>query len=72
MESTSLLEPHQQRVVCEKQELDARIDKLKDFIGNNPIFDSLEKDEQYRLKRQYNHMCDYSDVLGERIEAFTH
>lgn len=63
--------PHQQRVVDEKTELDERRAKLGDFITVNPIFQGLTEAEQERLKRQRKIMSEYSDVLGERIDAFT-
>ena len=62
--------PHQQRVVDEKTELDECRAKLGDFITVNPIFKGLPEAEQERLKRQRRIMSEYSDVLGERIDAF--
>jgi hypothetical protein len=67
----STLEPHQQRVVDERADLDAKIKKLADFIRFSPIFKELPGDEQGRLYRQHTAMRAYSGVLGERIEAFT-
>ncbi len=63
------LEPHQQRVVDEKRELDERIAKLHAF-QSNPIFKSLPPAEIGRLYRQENAMREYSAVLAERIQAF--
>lgn len=63
------LQPHQQRVIDEKTELDTKLTKLKAFPNTN-IFKSLPKEEQDRLGRQVLYMQDYSDVLGERIAAF--
>jgi hypothetical protein len=63
------MQPHQQRVVDEKTELDERLMKLIAFF-DNPIFAGLPADEQDRLKRQKEHMAGYSDVLGERIADF--
>ncbi len=65
------LQPHQQRVVDEKAELDERLTKLRAFgsqIGG--IFDSLPTEEKQRLTEQEGHMAAYSDVLRRRIEAF--
>jgi hypothetical protein len=64
------LQPHQQRVVAEKHELDEKIDKLKAFIMESPIFQKLPDDERSRLNRQYDVMVEYSRILGARIEAF--
>jgi hypothetical protein len=64
------LQPHQQRVVTEKAELDDKLAKLGAF-GSTPLFASLPADEQGRLNRQHSLMEQYSAVLGERIAAFT-
>lgn len=61
--------PHQQRVVEEKAELDAKLEKLNEF-GQGPIFPTLPAEEQERLVRQSKLMDKYSVVLGERIAAF--
>jgi hypothetical protein len=63
------LQPHQQRVVAEKTELDEKLAKL-DAFGRTPLFASLPADEQGRLNRQHSLMEQYSAVLGERIAAF--
>lgn len=63
--------PHQQRVVDEKAELDEKLGKLHDFIQGNPIFKTLPEDEQKRLQRQDLVMAEYSQILSERIAAFT-
>jgi septum formation inhibitor MinC len=65
------LEPHQQRVVDEKKELDEKATKLSNFIGTNPIFAGIHPDEQERLKEQCEIMWQYSEILGKRIAAFT-
>jgi hypothetical protein len=61
--------PHQQRVIDEKAELDAKIEKLATFrtLG---VFASLPDSEQERLVRQHSCMTEYSGILGERIAAF--
>lgn len=65
------MEPHQQRVVDEKIELDEKLNKLTAFVGlNNSIFNSLPSQEQLRLSRQRHIMEQYLEVLGERIAAF--
>ena len=45
-------EPHQKRVIDEALELTDKLDKLLEFIKNNPIFRSLDNEEQTRLKQQ--------------------
>lgn len=64
------MQPHQQRVVDEKNELDTRAKALSEFIGNNPLFETLDADEQERMKVQNDIMWQYSEVLGARIAAF--
>ena len=64
------MQPHQQRVVDEKTELDGKLDRLKAFIETNPTFQTLDGDEKGRLNRQFDVMAEYSSILGQRIEAF--
>lgn len=65
-----MFEPHQQRVIDEKRELDEKATKLSDFIGNSPVFDSLDADEQERMKEQCEVMWQYSEILKKRIMGF--
>ncbi len=67
--NTHHMKPHQERVVTEKQELDAKLEKLAAFIIGD-IFPTLPDAEQSQLQRQRNAMEDYSEILGERITAF--
>lgn len=64
------LQPHQQRVVDEKTELDAKATALSNFIGTSPIFETLDAAEQERLREQNDVMWHYSEILGARIAAF--
>lgn len=64
------MEPHQERVVNEKKELDEKLDKLKAFIDTSPTFKGLHEDERGRLNRQFDVMAEYSSILSQRIEAF--
>ena len=63
------LEPHQQRVVDEKAELDERFAKLNAFTLT-ATFERLDGDERSRLLEQANLMTKYSAVLRARIAAF--
>jgi hypothetical protein len=63
------MQPHQERVVLEKKELDDKLSKLRLFFTSH-VFETLDSNEQSRLRRQENAMHDYSEVLGERIAAF--
>ena len=70
MEQTVSLQPHQQRVVEEYNELVEKTSKLGAFILDNPIYRSLEEDEQKDMKIQYDAMCIYTDALERRINRF--
>lgn len=63
------MQPHQERVIAEKTELDVKREKLIAFI-QSPAFDHLNANECSLLTRQLTAMDDYSAVLGERICAF--
>ena len=63
------MQPHQERVVAEKNELDEKISKLTTFVETH-LFSSLTIDERVRLKLQLNYMIQYSEILKERIENF--
>ena len=63
------LQPHQQRVVDEKTELDAKREKLMAFFST-AMFHSLPESEQSRLLSQGTAMRTYSEILGERIANF--
>jgi hypothetical protein len=63
------MQAHQQRVVDEKRELDAKISKLVAFYDTT-VYAGLDETERVRLSRQGQIMSEYSDVLGERIAAF--
>lgn len=67
---TNRLQPHQQRVVDEKAELDTKATALSKFIGESTIFPTIDAVEQERLKEQCEVMWHYSEILGARIAAF--
>lgn len=65
------LQPHQQRVVDEKKELDERITKLSAFIDNqNGPASKLPSIEFNLLWRQRIVMQEYSTVLAERMSLW--
>lgn len=68
-ESKKNLQAHEQRVVGERTELIEKITKLHVFF-RNPIFESLEQEDQDLLEKQVQLMMDYSDVLLKRINRF--
>lgn len=63
------MQDYQQRVIQEKQELDEKISKLKDFICGDK-YNTLPVSEQNRLTKQLEYMEGYSEILNERIKNF--
>lgn len=63
------LQPHEQRVVAEKADLDEKLNRLRAFIDGD-VFVGLDGAEKDRLRRQAVYMGAYSAVLGDRIDAF--
>jgi hypothetical protein len=64
------LQPHQQRVVIEFNDLQEKRRALAEFIVKNPVFRELDEAERERLKRQATAMTAYADVLEERMESW--
>lgn len=62
---------YQKRVVEEKAELDEKLSKLTDFVRSDFFSEEVNALEQARLVNQRKAMQSYSDILGERIAAFT-
>lgn len=63
------MQPHEQRVVTERDELQSKIEKLSKFLDSE-TYATLPQSEQERMLRQLRHMNDYREVLDERIAAF--
>ena len=63
------MQPHQERVVTEREELNEKRIKLISFI-ETAAFNSLNGAEKDRLRKQAAIMTDYFEVLGERINSF--
>jgi hypothetical protein len=63
------MQPHQQRVVDEKKDLDVKIDALDKFL-DTPICGGLADAEKKRLCHQLAYMRGYSKILEERVAAF--
>ena len=64
-----MMQPHQQRVVDEYNELVMRTTALGVFFGKD-TFQRLDQAEQERLNKQWKLMQQYGEVLAERIEHF--
>jgi len=61
--------PHQERVVAERAENEARLDRLTEFLASD-TFSTLPEAEQDRLVKQSGIMIQLSGILAERIAAF--
>lgn len=62
-----LFPPH---VIEEKEELDLKLQQLRPFLKTQ-LYQNLPEEEQARMLKQCVLMECYSDVLGERIAAFS-
>lgn len=58
---------HIERMIQEREELSEKINKLEDFILNNPVFTSLPECKIVLLQKQFELMVSYEEVLTERI-----
>ena len=66
------MQPHEERVIAEKREIDDKLAKLDAFCYNpgNPSFKTLPPDDRYLLEKQSEVMKQYSQILGMRIARF--
>lgn len=64
-----LMQPHEQRVIDEKNALDTKMDALYAFTYQE-VYRNLPKKEQKLLALQFNAMVVYSGILAQRIENF--
>lgn len=65
-------QPHEERVIVEKRELDENLGKLKAFCFDpgSPLFKALAPADRDLLEDQYTAMEQYSQILGKRIDRF--
>lgn len=71
------MQPYQERVVVEYNELCEKLDKLTKFIdkgieqtNKGSVFDAMDVVDQSLLLKQFNVMTDYRNILSERISRF--
>lgn len=64
------MQPHEQRVVLESNELRERLTKLTAFISGNEAFGKLDAKDQSLMRQQRDVMGEYFDILGQRIARF--
>ena len=60
------MQPHQQRVIDERQQLRERLDKLENFLAGD-LFKSLNHEEGVLLWAQRGAMAQYLAVLDRRV-----
>lgn len=65
------LPTHLKRVLSEKLTLDARLERLNNYIAVYADL-TLARDELELLQQQVYHMQQYSQILKKRIDAYTH
>lgn len=63
------MQPHQQRVIDEKKELDIKLDKLTDFLKSERSKTVSLPDIELLVKQQ-DVMSEYSSILARRIVNF--
>lgn len=64
------MQPHQQRVVDEYNELTDKINRLEDFLQSEKFTVIVSEEEQILLAIQFQAMQRYQEILLERIELF--
>ena len=69
-QNLSRFAPHQLRVIDEKKDLDAKLEKLRAFFWSPPCL-ALHIDERFLLGEQLKAMESYSRILDRRIQFFT-
>jgi hypothetical protein len=67
--ASAVLQPHQERVITEREDLHGKIERLRAFIYREK-FDSIAAEERSRLLKQLAVMKLYREILDERIAAF--
>ena len=63
------MQPHEERVVAEKAELESKMEKLKVFFSGS-IFHGLAEEDQSLLQSQYAVMKQYQEILEKRVNRF--
>ncbi len=64
------MQPYQQRVINERDDLAEKLDKLTKF-GETDVFDNLSLEDQQLLDNQWDFMSLYLDCLNRRIAKFS-
>lgn len=65
-----MLQPHQQRVIAEYDDLSQRLVSLRSFISDDTIFSTLPDEDKDLLIQQRCLMAELQSVLAKRIARF--
>lgn len=63
--------PHVARMIEEREQVQARLDKLREFMRDNPLFQTLGIIDRDLMKEQEQVMDSYVVILGMRINQAT-
>ena len=66
-----IMEDYQKRVLKEKEDLDERITSLRSFLNSDKCPKTCGQQQFILMRIQLSAMNEYSDVLRQRIEAFS-
>ncbi|AUR90466.1 hypothetical protein NVP1144O_18 [Vibrio phage 1.144.O._10N.286.45.B3] len=58
---------YMERMMDEEGQLKVRVNGLRSFIQSNEIFETLPRDEKYRMIKQLSGMEVYLKALSERL-----
>lgn len=66
------MQPHEERVVTERKELNEKLEKLHLFCFStgDTVFRKLSPEDRDLLEDQYTVMKQYCDILDKRIAHF--
>lgn len=64
-----MLEQWQQRVIEEREALTSKIDKLRDFLDSDFVFE-VKREDHLSLQKQLHAMTEYESALMDRISRF--
>lgn len=64
------MQPHEQRVVTERDQLQEKIVKLENFI-EGPVFEAMEYVDRKFMRIQMMAMMTYCEALNSRIGRFS-
>lgn len=64
------MQPHEERVVAERADLELKIDRLRSFIRDSR-FERVSRFNRFLLLSQLEVMSSYATILTERIRLFS-